>query len=236
MSISINGAVVLVTGANGGLDREFVAQSLARGAVKVYATARTPQPWEDPRIHPLALDVTDETSIAAAAAAAGDTTVVINNAGIMSAGDSLVTGDASDFRRLFETNFFGAVNIVRAFVPVLESNGGGAFLDVHSVVSWVATGGAYSASKAAFWSATNSLRVELAPRGIGFTALHMGYVDTAMTDGVDAPKSAPADIVGDALDGLEAGAFEVLADEITRTIKQALAGPIETMYPQLKSS
>ena len=235
MSMSINGAVVLVTGANGGLGREFVQQAVDRGAAKVYATARTPQERNDPRVHPLALDVTDEVSVSEAAAAASDTTIVINNAGVISAVDSLASGDVADFRRLFETNFFGAVNVVRAFAPIIESNGGGAFLDVHSVVSWVATGGAYSASKAAFWSATNSFRVELAPRGIGFTGLHMGYVDTAMTVGIDDPKSTPADIVRIALDGLEAGQFEVLADDITRTVKQALAGPIEKMYPQLKS-
>ena len=236
MSISIKGAVVLVTGANGGLGRQFVQQSLDRGAAKVYATARTLRSWNDPRIHPLTLDVTDETSIAAAAAAAADTTVVINNAGVISAVDSLATGDVADFRRLFETNFFGAVNVVRGFAPVLEHNGGGVFLDVHSVVSWVATGGAYSASKAAFWSATNSLRVELAHLGIEFTGLHMGYVDTAMADGIDSPKSVPADIVRDALDGLEAGQYEVLADDITRAVKQNLAGPIEAMYPQLTHS
>ena len=236
MSISINGAVVLVTGANGGLGRQFVQQSLDRGAAKVYATARTLRSWNDPRIHPLTLDVTDETSIAAAAAGAADTTVVINNAGVISAVDSLATGDVADFRRLFETNFFGAVNVVRGFAPVLEHNGGGVFLDVHSVVSWVATGGAYSASKAAFWSATNSLRVELAARGIEFTGLHMGYVDTAMTEGVDSPQSDPADIVREALDGLEAGLYEVLADDITRAVKQNLAGPIQAMYPQLTQS
>ncbi len=228
---TIQGAVVLVTGANGGLGGEFVRQALQRGASKVYATARTPRDWDDARVVPLVLDVTDEASVDAAAAAADDATVVINNAGIGGSGP-ISTSDLAGIRAVFETNFFGALHVARAFAPVLGANGGGALLDVHSVLSWIGLAGAYSVSKAAFWSATNSLRVELAPQGTQVVGLHLGYADTPMTVGIDAPKSDPADIVRVALDGLEAGELEVVADEVSANVKRGLSGPIGALYPQ----
>jgi len=232
MTSTLTNAVVLVTGAGGGLGHEFVTQSLRRGAAKVYATARTPRSYDDPRIVPLVLDVTDESSVRAAAAAAQDVTVVINNAGI-SAPSPIATGDSTTLRAIFETNFFGAVAVAQAFAPVLARNGGGALLNVHSVLSWIGLAGAYSASKAAFWSATNSLRVELAAQGTQVLGLHFGYTDTAMTKDVTAPKNDPADIVGLALDGLEAGELEVLGDEMTVDVKSKLSSPLADLYPGL---
>ncbi|MGX5682779.1 SDR family oxidoreductase [Schumannella luteola] len=228
----LSGAIVLVTGANGGLGTEFVRQALDRGAAKVYATARTPREWDDARVVPLALDVTDEASVASVAQQASDTTVVINNAGI--GGDApIATGDIALIRSIIDTNLFGAIHVARAFAPVLAANGGGALVDVHSVLSWVGFAGAYSASKAAFWSVTNSLRLELAPAGTQVVGLHLGYTDTPMTTDVTEPKNDPADIVRIAYDGLEAGSLEVLADEISVRVKQGLAAPVEALYPQL---
>jgi NAD(P)-dependent dehydrogenase (short-subunit alcohol dehydrogenase family) len=229
---SIKNAVGLVTGANGGLGQEFVAQALARGASKVYATARIPRAWNDPRIVPLELDVTDESAVVAAATLASDVTIVINNAGIFSYIDSLALGQVDDFRLIFETNFFGAINVMRAFAPVVGANGGGAFLNVHSVLSWIAMNGAYSASKAALWSATNSMRVELADQGTHVLGLHMGFVDTPIARDIEDPKSDAADIVGKAFDGLELGDYEVLADEFTLDVKQGLSEGITAMYPE----
>ena len=233
MSTTFSNAVVLVTGANGGLGQEFVRQALERGATKVYATARTPREWGDSRVVLLALDVTDAASIDAAVALAGDTSIVINNAGITTANDSLLSGDPAEIRRVFETNFFGAVAVVRAFAGVVKANGGGAFVDVHSALSWWAGTGAYSASKAAFWSASNSMRVELATAGTHLLGLHMGYVDTPMTAGIDAPMSTVEQIVTAALDGLEAGEYEVLADDVAVGAKQGVSAPIEAAYPSL---
>lgn len=228
----ITGAVVLVTGANGGLGVEFVQQALELGASKVYATARTPRVWADERIVPLALDVTDVASVAAVAAAASDTTIVINNAGI--GGDApIATGDLDLIRAIIETNLFGAINVARAFAPVLASNGGGALVDVHSLLSWLGVAGAYSASKAAFWSVTNSLRLELAPAGTHVMGVHLGYTDTPMTTTVTAPKNDPAQVVRDTYAGLVAGDYEVLADEGSARVKQGLSAPIEALYPQL---
>jgi NAD(P)-dependent dehydrogenase (short-subunit alcohol dehydrogenase family) len=228
----IDGAVALVTGANGGLGREFVRQAIERGASKVYATARTPQEWSDERIVPIALDVTNADSIDAAVRLTGDVSIVLNNAGVSGAG-SLLTGSMDDLRRVFETNFFGAVAVARAWAPVLKANGGGALVDVHSVLSWIGLAGGYSASKAAFWSATNSLRLELAPNGTQVTGLHLGYSDTPMTANIDADKTDPADVVAATYDGVEAGELEVLADPLSAAVKSNLAQPIATMYPQL---
>ncbi|MFD1714795.1 SDR family oxidoreductase [Amnibacterium flavum] len=230
--VALDGAVVLVTGAGGGLGVEFVRQALERGARKVYATARIPREWDDSRVVPLALDVTDEASVAAAVAAAGDTTIVVNNAGVGGA-NSLLDSDLAEVRRVFETNLFGALAVAKEFAPILAANGGGALIDVHSVLSWIGLAGGYSASKAAFWSVTNSLRLELAPAGTQVTGVHVGYTDTPMTAGVTAPKNDPADVVRDTYDGVEAGATEVLADQLSRDVKTGLAGPIERLYPQL---
>ncbi|MCU1412802.1 MAG: short-chain dehydrogenase [Microbacteriaceae bacterium] len=228
---SIDGSVVLVTGANGGLGTHFVWQALERGATKVYAAARTPREWDDPRIVPIALDVTDTGSIAAAAALAADVSIVINNAGISSS-ESMTTGGFDDIRAVFETNFFGALAVARDFAPVLATNSGGAIVNVLSVLSWIGLAGTYSASKAALWSATNSLRIDLAGQGTQVVGLHLGYTDTPMTKNVTAPKNDPADIVRTAYDGLEAGEHEVLADELSKQVKQGLAGPIGALYPQ----
>jgi len=233
MRNTLSGAVVLVTGANGGLGQEFVKQALERGAVKVYASARTPREWDDARVVPLALDVTSTESIAAAAAAAADTSVVINNAGVYSVVDSITGGSLDDIRATFETNFFGAIQIVREFAPVLARNGGGALVDVHSVLSWLGGAGSYSASKAALWSATNSIRLELAPQGTHVVGLHLGYTDTPMIADVVAPKNDPADVVRAAYDGLDAGEYEVLADELSVNVKAGLAGKIEHLYEGL---
>jgi NAD(P)-dependent dehydrogenase (short-subunit alcohol dehydrogenase family) len=229
---SLDNAVVLVTGANGGLGREFVKQALERGATKVYATARTPQDWNDPRIVPIALDITSEASIAAAVELSADTTIVINNAGIGGA-LGIIASPIDEIRAVFETNLFGTIAIAQAYAPVLAKNGGGALLNVHSVLSWIALGGGYSASKAAFWSATNTIRLELAPQGTQVVGLHLGYADTPMIADLDVDKADPADVVRAAFDGIASGALEVLSDEISRAVKANLSASIEIMYPAL---
>jgi NAD(P)-dependent dehydrogenase (short-subunit alcohol dehydrogenase family) len=225
-------AVVLVTGANGGLGREFVSQALDRGARKVYASARTPREWADERVVGLQLDVTDERSVAAAASIAHDVTILVNNAGVSGTG-SLLSSTVSEVEELFATNVFGALRVAKAFAPVIAGNGGGAVVDVLSALSWLALAGGYSASKAALWSITNSLRLELAPQRIQVVGAHLGYTDTAMTEGLAVEKNDPADVVRAIWDGVEAGENEVLADETSRAIRAGLSGPLEQLYPQL---
>ncbi|MBT2499175.1 SDR family oxidoreductase [Agromyces sp. ISL-38] len=231
----LHNSVVLITGANGGLGAEFVRQALERGAARVYATARSPREWGDERVVPLALDVTDVASVAAAAAAASDTTVVVNNAGAGYAAP-LSTASLDDVRALFETNVFGPLAVAQAFAPVLAANGGGALVDIHSALSWHAGGNAYSASKAALWSITNSLRLELAGRGTQVVGAHLGYTDTPMTAGLDVPKERPEVIVAAIYDGLESGAHEVLADATSVYVKSALSGELVALYPELAAS
>jgi NAD(P)-dependent dehydrogenase (short-subunit alcohol dehydrogenase family) len=229
---SLKGANVFVTGGSRGIGKALVEELYARGAAKVYATARDPRTVTHPDAVPVALEVTDPASVAAAAALAGDVTVLINNAGA-AVGASFLGSPVDDVRREFETNFYGPLLLTRAFAPIIERNGGGHILNAHSVLSWLADGTSYSASKAALWSQTNSLRLELQPRGIGVTGLHMAYVETDMTSGVDAPKADPRDIAVAALDGIEAGAHEVLADDLTRSVKSQLSADLDALYAQL---
>ena len=232
---SLTGAVVLVTGANGGIGSAFVAEALARGAAKVYATARTPRSWDDERIVPLALDITDPASVAAAVEAAPDVTVLVNNAGVLPPTASFLELSADDLRATMETNFIAPVLLATAFAPVLTAHPESVLIDMHSVASWYAFGGAYSASKAALWSATNSLRLELAPKGTHVVGVHVGYVDTAMAAHADGPKLLPGDLVTQVFDTVEAGGYEVIADELTASIKAGLSAPVEALYPELKA-
>ncbi|MFG2779536.1 SDR family oxidoreductase [Streptomyces prunicolor] len=229
---NIEGSVVLVTGGSRGIGRALVEALYERGAKKVYATARDPKAVTHPDAVPLALEVSDPASVAAAAEQAQDVTIVINNAGA-AVNANFLDSPVEDVRREFETNFYGPLLVTRAFVPIIERNGGGHILNFHSVLSWVGLAGSYSASKAAFWSQTNSLRLDLKPRGIDVTGLHVGYVDTDMAAHVDGPKSTPESVAAQALDGIESGAFEVLADDLTRQVKAGLSAEGGALYPQL---
>ena len=230
--MQIEGAVALVTGANRGIGRRFVEQLVARGAAKVYASARDPSSIDLQGVTPLQLDITDPASVAAAAAAAGDVTLLINNAGIAT-GANLVTGDLADVRREFDTHFFGTLAVVRAFAPILKANGGGAVLNVLSALSWFSYegGSAYCAAKSAEWSLTNGIRLELAKQGTLVTGLHLGLTDTDMTAGMSGDKGDPADVARAGLDGIAAGALEVLADATSRRVKAALSGDPALLYP-----
>ena len=232
--MNIQNAVVLVTGANRGIGLAFTRQLLARGARKVYAAARDPATVTLPGVQALRLDVTKPEEIAAAAQQANYVTLVINNAGIAQPGGFLADDSDAVARRIFETNFFGMLNVSKTFAPVLKANGGGALLNVLSVASWVNGGelAAYSASKSAAWSLTNALRHELAAQKTQVLGLHMAYVDTDLTRGFEVQKSSAEEIVQRALDGLEAGADEVLADALTQQVRQGLTAPRPAYLPQ----
>lgn len=229
----IENSVALVTGANRGIGLTFAQELLQRGAAKVYAAARQPETIDTPGVVPLQLDVTDLAQVAAAARTASDTTLLINNAGFSSHAP-LITGDPAGTRAEMETNYFGTLDIIRSFAPHLATHGGGAILNVMSVMAWLTLehSNGYGASKAAMWALTNGARVELAPQGTQVSGLFLASTDTDMMAGYDIPKNRPEDVVTTALDGLEAGHLEILADEISVTQKANLAkDPAET-YPQ----
>lgn len=234
--LRIEGAVVLVTGANRGLGRHFGQQLMARGAARVYATARRPEKIDLPDVVPLGLDVTDHDAVAAAAAAAGDVTFLVKNAGI-SHWTNVLTGDLAAIRAEMDTNFWGALAMVRAFAPVLAANGGGAILNVLSAQSWFAYPGSngYHASKAAQWALTNGARLELAAQGTLVTGLHLGAVDTDFSAAYDGPKGDPAAAVRAGLDGVEAGAVEVIADDWSAHIKKSLAEDPTRLYDEIRA-
>lgn len=223
--VKLDNATVLITGANRGIGLAFAKAALARGARKVYAGARDPKSVTLPGVTPLRLDVNSPADIAAAIAAAGDVTVVINNAGIAEFGGLLAADAEARLRRQLETNVFGVLRISQAFAPVLAANGGGALLNVASIASWISSPAlaSYAVTKSAAWSLSNGLRHELRGQKTQVLTLHMAFVDTDMTQGIDAPKSTPEEIVTRALDALEAGADEVLADEWTRQVKLGLS-------------
>ncbi|MFD6155326.1 SDR family oxidoreductase [Nocardia sp. NPDC060256] len=232
--MELENSIALVTGANRGIGRRFVTELQSRGALKIYAAARNPAEVDQPGVIPLRLDVTDDASVTAAAAAAGDVTLLINNAG-MSTFAKLVDGAMPDIRQEMETNYFGTLRMVRAFAPVLAANGGGAVLNVLSVMAWMAYehSNSYSAAKAAAWALTNGIRLELADQGTQVTGLAMASVDTDMMAGIDVDKSDPALIARRALDGVRAGALEVLADAQTVAWKARLGEDPALLYPQL---
>lgn len=230
--MDITGKTALVTGANRGLGRHLAAQLRDRGA-HVYAAARNPQAVDLAGVTPIALDVTDPESVAAATQATHDVAILVNNAG-SSTGSSLLTGDLADIRLELDTHFFGTLAVTRAFAPQLAARGSSAVLNVLSALSWLSfpTSGAYCAAKSAEWSLTNALRQELAAQGTRVTALHVGFMDTDMTRLLDVPKADPAVIAKLAIDGIEAGDAEIIADDTSRHVLAGLSGGVPALYPQ----
>jgi NAD(P)-dependent dehydrogenase (short-subunit alcohol dehydrogenase family) len=223
---SLADQTVLVTGANRGMGREYVAQLLDRRVTKVYAAARDPQTIDvaDPRVVVLQLDVTDAASVARAAEAASDVSVLINNAGI-ARGASVLDWDTSKLREEMETNPFGPLAMASAFADRIAARSG-AIVNVASVLAWMPIGASYGVTKAAMWNATDSMRLELGSRGVQVIGVYVGLVDTDMGAFADSPKSDPADVVRQVLDGIESGADEVLADEMTRVVRAQMEKPI----------
>jgi NAD(P)-dependent dehydrogenase (short-subunit alcohol dehydrogenase family) len=219
--MKLENATVFITGANRGIGLAFAREAVARGARKVYAAARDPASVALAGVQAVRLDVTDQTAVDAAARQCGDVTLLINNAGIAMPGGFLSPGAVEAARAQLETNYFGPLRLSRAFAPVLASHGGGAILNG----TWVTRPmlSVYASTKAAAWGFTNGLRHELRSQGTQVLGLHVAFVDTDLTRSISGPKSSPEDVVRSALDGLEAGAEEVLADALTQQVKQGLS-------------
>ena len=223
--MQIRGSIALVSGANRGLGLAFAQALLEAGAARVYAAARDPSQVRLPRATPIALDITDPSSVAAAARSASDVNLLINNAAVLNARPFLAEDAEQAVRAALETNLFGTLAMARAFSPLLKANGGGALVNMLSVLSWLnlPSVGAYGASKAAAWALTNGLRNELRAQGTLVVGVHAAFIDTDMASFVKAPKSRPQDVARQVLAAIEEGAEEVLADQVTRDVKRGLS-------------
>jgi NAD(P)-dependent dehydrogenase (short-subunit alcohol dehydrogenase family) len=164
-----------------------------------------------------------------AAEQAGDTSIVVNNAGVL-IGSRVLDGPVDGIRADLETNLYGTINVARAFAPVLAQRPRSALLNVLSALSWASYGSGYDISKAAAWSATNALRLQLHGQGTVVSGLHVGYMDTEMVADIDAPKSDPREVARQAVDGIAGGEWEILADDVSRHVKSALSEHPAAIY------
>jgi NAD(P)-dependent dehydrogenase (short-subunit alcohol dehydrogenase family) len=236
--VTIAGTHALVTGANRGLGKAFVAELLDRGVAVVYAAARNPDTVDinDERVVPIRLDVTKPDDVSAAASSCADVSVLINNAGAMLRAPLLAAPDLSAARSEMETNYFGTLAMCRAFAPVLARNGGGAVVNVLSVVSWLVSpfNGSYGASKSAEWALTNAIRIELRAAGTLVVGVHAGWIDTDMAANVPESKISTGDVARQTLDGVQRGDEEVLTDDSTRHVKASLPSDLTSLYPDIQ--
>ena len=223
--MNIKGTTALVTGANRGLGEAFARALLAAGASKVYAAARDPSAVKLAGVVPVRLDVTQPEQVELLARDLKDVTLLINNAGIFEAGPVLTPGAIDGLRRQFETNAVGPLRLVQAFAPVLASNGGGAVVNMLSVLSWLTltnVSGGYSASKAAAWALSNALRQELAAQKTALLSVHAAFIDTDMARGVPGQKLSPDDVAQQTLAALAQGLAELLVDPTTQHVHAGL--------------
>jgi len=233
----IDGSVALVTGANRGLGQAFARELVGRGAAKVYGAARNPAAVTEPGVTPIGLDITDAERVAQVAAQCADVTLLVNNAGVLKYSTFIGAPDTGAARLEMETNYFGTLSMCRAFAPVLAAHGGGAIVNMLSVSSFYSDPftASYGASKAAGWSLTNGIRLELHHQGTLVVAVHASFIDTDMAAlATNVPKDSPESVAQQTFDAVEAGQVEVLADERTRTVKAELSRDHELIYPPVQ--
>lgn len=231
MSTPIDGKAVLVTGANRGIGQALVTEALRRGATRVYAGTRQPYAHPDPRVTPLALDITDEEQVRAAAAQAGSLDILVNNAGVFLFDDLT---DRGALEQHLAVNLFGTYRVIQAFLPALTASGG-AIVNNVSIASLapIPVTPAYSLSKAAAFSMTQSLRMLLAARGVKVHAALTGPVDTDMVRDLDIPKAPPQSVAQGIFDGVENGEDDIFPDPLSAMLADGWrAGPAKALEQQ----
>jgi NAD(P)-dependent dehydrogenase (short-subunit alcohol dehydrogenase family) len=218
--MQLQNAIALVTGANGGIGQHYIEALRSVGVARIYAGARNPESLAaiaatDPRIIPIALDLVDEQSVLAAATTCTDVTLLINNAGIGLLKGFISAPDISSARAEMEVNYFGTLAICRAFAPVLKANGGGAIINMLSILAKVnfPMNASYGASKAAALLMTQGIRAELAAQGTQVIGVMPATVDTKMSEHFPPPKVAPELVVQLALQAVVDGTEEVYPGE-----------------------
>jgi NAD(P)-dependent dehydrogenase (short-subunit alcohol dehydrogenase family) len=234
--MKIAGSVALVTGANRGLGQVYARELIHRGAAKVYGAARNPAAVTEPGVTPIGLDITDPERVAKVAEQCTDVSLLVNNAGVLTYRNFIGAPDLTGARLEMETNYFGTLSMCRAFAPVLAANGGGAIVNMLSVSSFYSNpfDASYGASKAAGWSLTNGVRLELHHQGTLVVGVHASFIDTAMAALTTEPKDSPESVAQQVFDAVEAGQAEVLCDERTRTVKAELSRDQELIYPPVQ--
>jgi NAD(P)-dependent dehydrogenase (short-subunit alcohol dehydrogenase family) len=215
---SIADKSVLVTGGNRGIGRALVEEALRRGAPRVYAGTRGPLAHPDGRVTPLTLDVTDAAQIQGAADQVESLDVLINNAGIWLYDD---LSDRAALDRHLAVNFFGTYGVTRAFLPLL-TRARGAIVNNVSLMALapLPLTPAYSISKAAAFSLTQSLRALLAGQGVRVHAVLTGPVDTELTRGLDVPKASPESVARAIFDGVERGEEDIFPDPLSQALAE----------------
>ena len=217
--MTIADKAVLVTGANRGIGQALVEEALRRGAKRVYAGTRLPLVHSDRRVTPLTLDVTDAAQTQAAVESVESLDILINNAGLALFDD---LGDRTALEQHLAVNLFGTYRVTQAFLPVLTRSRG-AIVNVLSLAAWAAVPivPAYSISKAAAFSLTQSLRALLAGRGVTVHAVLSGPVDTDMIRDWDIPKSPPESVARGIFDGVENGDEEIFPDALSASLAES---------------
>jgi NAD(P)-dependent dehydrogenase (short-subunit alcohol dehydrogenase family) len=231
MSTTIEGQAILVTGANRGIGEALVTEALRRGAARVYAGTRQPYTHPDPRVTALTMDVTDEGQVRAAAAQVESLDILVNNAGVFVFDD---LSDREALERHLAVNLFGTYGVIQAFLPLLIASGG-AIVNNVSIASLapIPMTPAYSVSKAAAFSLTQSLRMLLAGRGVRVHAVLTGPVDTDMVRDLDIPKSPPHAVAQGIFDGIEEGEEDIFPDPMSAMLTDAWqAGPDKALERQ----
>ena len=226
--MNIEGSVVLLTGANGGIGRAMTQELLRRRASKIYLGVRDVGSLAatlagDDRLVPLELDLSNPEQIAHAANAAADITLLINNAGVAAFTGVLSAKDTAGARQEMEVNYFGVLALAQALRGAPAFRAGGAIINVLSILSLVTlpVAGTYSAAKAAELALTRTLRAELKSRGVQVLGVLPVQVDTAMGAALPDPKLTPSEVASGTLDALEAGAEEVFPGALSEGAAQA---------------
>jgi NAD(P)-dependent dehydrogenase (short-subunit alcohol dehydrogenase family) len=238
--MNVQESVAFVTGANRGIGKAYVEALVQAGVRRIYVAARSLDTLNDvvaiapDRIIPMALDVTNLDQVTAAAQTAQDVTLLINNAGVLGSGGLFTPNSVETAQWEMTTNYFGTLSMVRAFAPILQGNGGGAIVNMMSVVA-VANApvfSSYSASKAALHSLTQGIRAELAAQGTQVIGVYPGPVDTAMAEGVPMDKIAPIEVAKQALQAVETGLEDVYPDPVSQSVFSAIADPLKAVEKQ----
>jgi len=218
-AMTIEGRVVLVTGANRGIGQALVEEALRRGAKRLYAGTRQPLAHRDPRVTPLTLDVTNAAQIQAAVEKVESLDILINNAGLALVDD---LGDRAALEQHLAVNLFGTYGVTRGFLPLLTRSRG-AIVNVGSLSALAAVPvlPAYSISKAAAFSLSQSLRALLAGRGVKVHIVLPGPVDTDMSRGLDIPKASPESVARAIFDGVERNEEEIFPDPMSASMAES---------------